>query len=162
LFILGTIPILRHYVPDTPPLLETDASDCAIAGIVSQKFQDVKVHPLRVVSMESNPVQLNYDMHDKEMPAVVDSLNENRHCLQGTAHRTIICSDNRSLMNFNIAIFPNRQQARCAEQLKHYNFELLYRKGTSNTRADILSRCPAFTSKEGGTTSATNHTMLQE
>jgi len=29
-------------------------------------------------------------------------------------------------------------------------------------KADILSRCLAFTSREGGTTSATNQTMLQK
>jgi len=34
--------------------------------------------------------------------------------------------------------------------------------GSSNAKADILSRCLAFTSKEGGTTSATNQTMLRK
>jgi hypothetical protein len=33
-------PILRHYDPNRPALVETDASDFAIAGILSQKFQD--------------------------------------------------------------------------------------------------------------------------
>jgi len=47
-------------------------------------------------------------------------------------------------------------------ELKQYNFQLLYRKGASNAKADILSRCPAFTSREGGTTSATNQTMLDK
>jgi hypothetical protein len=49
-----------------------------------------------------------------------------------------------------------------AEEPKQYNFVLLYRKGTSNAKADILSRCPVFTSREGDTTSATNETMLQK
>jgi hypothetical protein len=45
LFLSGKTPISRHYDPDRPALLETDASDFAIAGIVSQKFEDGKVHP---------------------------------------------------------------------------------------------------------------------
>jgi hypothetical protein len=46
LFTSGKTPILRHYDPDTPVLLETDASDFAIAGILSQKFEDGKIHPV--------------------------------------------------------------------------------------------------------------------
>ena len=32
----------------------------------------------------------------------------------------------------------------------------------SNAKADILSRCPVFTSQEGGTPSAPNQTMPQK
>jgi len=34
--------------------------------------------------------------------------------------------------------------------------------GSSNIKADILSRCPAFTSREGGTTSTTDQSMLDK
>jgi len=40
LFTSGKTPILRHYDPDRLALLEPDASDFAIAGILSQKFED--------------------------------------------------------------------------------------------------------------------------
>jgi len=46
LFTSGKTPILRHYDPDRPALLETDASDFAIAGILLQKFEDCKIHPV--------------------------------------------------------------------------------------------------------------------
>jgi hypothetical protein len=47
----------------------------------------------------------------------------------------------------------NRRQARWAESLQEYNFKIVYRKGTENGKADALSRCPEFTTREGGTTS---------
>jgi hypothetical protein len=43
LFTLGKTPILRHYDPNRPALLETNASDFAIAGILSHKFEDGKI-----------------------------------------------------------------------------------------------------------------------
>jgi len=162
LFTSGKTPILRHYDPDRPALLETDASDFAIAGTSSQKFEDGKIHPVRCVSRKLSPAELNYDVYDKEMLAVVFSLQKNRHYLQGAEHKTTIFSDHQNLTYYKLVVLLNQRQARWADDLKQYNFQLLYRKGASNAKADILSRCTAFTSREGGTTSATNQTMLDK
>jgi len=162
LFTSGKTPILRHYDPNRPALLETDASDFAIAGILSQKFEDGKIHPVRFTSRKLTPAELNYDVYDKEMLAVVFSLKKNRHYLQGAEHKTTIYSDHQNLTYFQSTPLLNRRQARWSEELKQYNFVLFYRKGSSNSKADILSRCPAFTSREGGTTSATNRPMIKK
>jgi len=162
LFASGKTPILRHYDQDRPALLETDASDFAIAGVLSQKFEDGKIHPVRLTSRKLTPAEFNYDVHDKEMLAVVFSLNKNRHYLQGAQHKTTIYSDHQNLTYCTSAVLLNRRQARWAEDLKQYNFVIVYRKRSSNIKADILSRCPAFTSREGGTTSATNPSMLDK
>jgi len=162
LFISGKIPILRHYDPDRPALLETDASDFAITGILSQKFEDGKIYLVQFVSRKLTAAELNYDVYDKETLAVVFSLQKNHHYLQGAVHKTMIFSDHQNLTYFKSAVLLNRRQARWSEDLKQYNFQLFYRKGTVNAKADILSRCPAFTSKEGGTTSATNQMLLDK
>jgi len=162
LFTSGKTPILRHYDPDRPALLEPDSSDFAIAGILSQKFEDGKILPVRFVSRELSPAELNYNVYDKEMLAIVFSLKKNRHYLQGAEHETTIYSDHQNLTYFKSTILLNRRQARWAEDLKQYNFQILYRKGSANIKADTLSRCPVFTSREGGTTSATNQTMLDK
>jgi len=143
-------------------LLETDASDFAIAGILSQKFEDGKIHPVRFVSKKLNPAELDYDVYDKEMLAVVFSLRKNRHYLQGAEHKALIFSDHHNLTYFKSALLLNRRQVRWAEELKQYNFQLLYWKGSSNAKADILSRCLVFTSKEGGSTSETSQAMLEK
>jgi hypothetical protein len=96
------------------------------------------------------------------MLAVVFSLRKNRHYLQGAVHKTTILSDHQNLTYFKTAILLNRRQARWSEELKQYKFQLLYRKGSSNTKPDILSRCPAFTFREGGTTSATEQLMMDK
>jgi len=162
LFTSGKTPILKHYDPDRPALLETDASDFAIAGILSQKFEDGRIHPVRFVSRKLTPAELNYDVYDKEMLAIVFSLRKNRHYLQGAEHKTMVYSDHQNLTYFTTAVLLNRRQARWAEELKQFNFRILYWKGSSNVKADTLSRCPAFTSREGGTTSTTTQEMLNK
>jgi len=162
LFTSGKTPILKHYDPDRPALLETDASDFAIAGILSQKFADGKIHPVRFVSRKLSPAELNYDVYNKEMLAIVFSLKKNRHYLQGAEHKSTIFSDHQNLTDFKPTVLLNRRQARWAEDLKQYNFQILYRIGSANVKADTLSRCPEFTSTEGGTTSATQQTLLDK
>jgi hypothetical protein len=60
----GKAPIRWHYVPNIPALLETDASDFAIAGILSQIFEDGKKHAVWFGSMTLNPAELNTDVYD--------------------------------------------------------------------------------------------------
>jgi hypothetical protein len=40
------------------------------------------------------------------------------------------------------------------------NFDLFYRKESTNAKADTVSRCPAFTTREGGKTAAGNVTLM--
>jgi hypothetical protein len=154
--------ILRRYHPNRPASLEADASDSAIGGILSQKFEDGKMHLVRVMSRKLNQAELNHDVYDKEMLALVFSCNKNHHFLQGAEHKTTVYSDPENLTYFESAILLNRRQVRRAEELRQYNFKLFYRTGSANANADILSRFPAFTSTEGGTTTATNQTMLRK
>jgi len=142
----GKTPMLKHYYPDRPVLLETDASDFAIASILSRKFEESKIHPVRFVSRKLTPAELNYDVYDMEMLAIVFSLRKNRHYLQGAEHTTKIFSDHQNLTYCKSPIAQNRRQARWSEELKQYNFEIFHRKGSANVKSDILSRCPAFTS----------------
>jgi len=62
LFSSKKTPILRHYDPYGPAFLETDASDFVIADILSQKFEDGKIHPVRFACWKVNPAELNYDI----------------------------------------------------------------------------------------------------
>jgi len=107
LFTSRKTPILRHYNPDRPALLETYASDFVIVGILSQKFEDSKIHSVRFVSRKLSPAELNYDVYNKEMLAVVFSFKKNCQYLQGAVHRTTIFSDHQNLMYFKSVILLN-------------------------------------------------------
>ena len=54
-------------------MLETDASDGAIAGVYSQKQLDGEWHPVTYYLRTIVDAELNYSIHDKEMLAIIFS-----------------------------------------------------------------------------------------
>jgi hypothetical protein len=66
-------PILTHYSPDQPVIIETDASDFAIAAIISHPDKDnlKLLQPIAYHSRKLTPAELNYEIYDKEMLAIV-------------------------------------------------------------------------------------------
>ena len=135
-------PILHYYDYGLPTMVETDASNGVVAGVLSQQDpQTGRWHPVAFFSKTMQPAELNYDIHDKEMLAVVLSLGEWRAELEGTQETPFqIYSDHRALEYFMTTKKLSARQARWAEYLSRYHFKLAYRAGKSNERADALSR----------------------
>jgi hypothetical protein len=93
LFMSGNTPILRHFDQERPSLIETDTLDFAIGAVLSQKFEDGKIHPCAFLSRNLSPAEFNYDVFDKEMLAIVYELQKWRHYVLGTEHKTTIFTD---------------------------------------------------------------------
>ena len=53
--------------------LETDASNHAIAGILSVTTPDQGIHPVAFHSRSLHDAEKNYDTHDKELLAIFES-----------------------------------------------------------------------------------------
>src|ERR1700681_2274822 len=131
-----------------------------MGAVLSQKFDDGKVHPVAFISKKFSPAELNYQIYDKEMLAIVYAFKTWRCYLQGAIHTTTVFSDHMNLQYFKETNQLNRRQARWAEVLQEYNFKIIYRKGSANGKADALSRCPEFISREGGTESTETKALL--
>ena len=68
-----TAPLLRHYNPELPIRLETDASDAALGGILSQLQADTNQwHPIAFFSKQFKGAEINYSTPDKELMAIVE------------------------------------------------------------------------------------------
>jgi hypothetical protein len=67
-----TAPILRHLDPHRECIVETDASDFALGGTLSQTTEDKNLHPNAFHSRKFSPAKINYKIHDKELLAIVD------------------------------------------------------------------------------------------
>ena len=78
-----TAPILRHFDPSRPAILEMDASNYAEGGIVLQYDDDGILHPCAIFSCKFTAAELNYEIYDKEMLAIVDCLTTWRHYFEG-------------------------------------------------------------------------------
>ena len=131
--------LLRHFDPDKQLVLETDASDYAIAGILSIE-EDGKLSPLAFMSRKMLPAKLNYEIHDKEMLAIVSSFKEWRHYLEGANIPVKVYTDHRSLEYFTTSKQLNRRQARWSEYLADFTFTITYRPGVQGTKPDALTR----------------------
>src|SRR5438552_9614491 len=65
-------------------MLETDASDGVIAGVLYQRQSDGEWHPVAYYSKTMIDAELNYPIHDKEMLAIVSSFQHWHVYLEGT------------------------------------------------------------------------------
>ena len=63
-------PILTHWIPDAQLIVETDASDYALAAILSIVNEDNEVHPVTFHSRTFTAAELNYNTYDKKLLAI--------------------------------------------------------------------------------------------
>ena len=70
-------------------------------------------------------MEQNYEIHDKEMLAIIRALEEWRHFLEGATHLVEIWTDHKNLEYFMTAKKLNRRQARWSLHLARFDF-LLY------------------------------------
>jgi RNase H-like domain found in reverse transcriptase/Reverse transcriptase (RNA-dependent DNA polymerase) len=66
-------PALTHYKPGCLLVIETDASDYALAAILSQVESNGEIHPVTYLSRTFLDTELNYDTHDKELMAIYEA-----------------------------------------------------------------------------------------
>jgi hypothetical protein len=68
--------------------------------------------PVTFLSKVLNPVEQNYMIHNTEMLAIIQGLEEWRHYLEGARHFVEIWTDHKNLEYFRVAQKLNCQQAR--------------------------------------------------
>lgn len=135
--------IIRHFQPGAPITIETDSSDFAIGAILSQLF-DGKLQPIAFFSRKLNPAEMNYEIHDKELLAIVAALKAWRRYVEGTEEPVRIITDHQPLTYFHSKRMLSRRQARWNEVISEINYRIEYRTGKKSTKPDALSRRPDF------------------
>ena len=143
-------PILTHLIPDRPIIVETDASDYALAAILSIQLESGEIHPVAFHSRSFNPTELNYDVHDKELFAIFEAFRVWRHYLDGSAAPVDVVTDHKNLEYFATTKILNRRQARWSEYLCQFNLVIRFRPGKLGTKPDSLTRRWDVYAKEGG------------
>ena len=64
-------PVLVTPDLDKEMRVEVDASDFATGGVLSMKCKDKKWRPVAYISKSLNKAERNYEIHDKEMLAII-------------------------------------------------------------------------------------------
>ena len=72
-----TAPILKHFDPTLETILERNASDYIVLGILRQNYLEndkLVLHPVAYLSKNMSPAECNYRIGDTELLAIVASL----------------------------------------------------------------------------------------
>ena len=118
-------PILKYFDPELQVIVETDGCDYALGAILSQKHEG-HLHPVAFHSRKFTPAEINYDTHDKELLAIVDSFKRWRRYLKGANHTVQVITDHNNLELFATTKVLNRRQARWAQELAGYDFKIFF------------------------------------
>ena len=97
-----SIPILTHWVLDAQLVVETDASDYALAAILSIMTKDNEIYPVVFYSWMFSTLELNYDVHNKELLAIFKAFKIWQHYLEGSALPIDIVTDHKNLEYFSM------------------------------------------------------------
>jgi len=120
--------------------MEVDASDYATGGVLSMECGDSLWRLMAFLSKSLNETERNYEIHDKEMLAIIRGLEAWRHLLEGVQYQFEIWTDHKNLEYFMKAQKLNRRQARWALYLSRFDFTLKHVAGSKMGKADELSR----------------------
>jgi len=155
-------PILAHFDPQKPVVIESDASDFAIGAVLSQRDDENRLHPVAFHSRKFTPAEINYEIHDKELLAIVDAFKHWRRYCEGATHQVQVFSDHQNLEYFTTTKVLNRRQARWAQELAGIDFRIYYRPGTQNGKPDALSRRSEYRPEKGGVGNQPITTVLRK
>ncbi|TMD69294.1 MAG: DDE-type integrase/transposase/recombinase [Chloroflexi bacterium] len=135
-------PVLMIFDPEKEIYMGTDASDYASGAHISQKDDQGKLHPVAFMSRKFSPAELNYQIYDKELLAIVVACEEWRVYLEGAKFPITVYTDHENLVYFTTTKKLNRRQVRWWETLSSLDLKILHRPGRENTQADALSHRP--------------------
>ena len=88
--------------------MEADSSNFAVRAVLSQE-QEGKWWPIVYMSKSLNRVEHNYDIHNKELLAIIKALEECSQYLKDTEHRFEILTDHKNLEYFQTTWRLNRR-----------------------------------------------------
>ena len=133
-------PILAYFDPKKKTVLETDASNWASGGVLSQYAEDGTLRPVAYFSAKHTPQECNYEIYDKELLAIIKTLEAWRPELEGTEEEFEVITDHKNLQHFMTTKLLSQRQVRWSEFLSRFNFRIVYRPGKLAGKPDALSR----------------------
>jgi len=98
--VFTTEPVLAALDLNKEMRVEADASDYAIGEVLSMKCEDERWRLVAFISKSLNETERNYEIHNKEILAVICCLEAWRHFLEGARIKFEIWTDYKNLEYF--------------------------------------------------------------
>ena len=137
---LCSAPLLVYANPNRPYVLQTDASDCAVGAVLSQRQDEGGEQPIAFWSHKLNKAEYNYSATEKELLAIVLACEYWAGYLEGSQFPVLVRTDHQPLTWLNTRPVVTARLARWVVRLTGYDFKIDYVKGKENVVADALSR----------------------
>lgn len=131
--LLTSAPILSIADPNKDYVVCTDASREGVGGVLMQEGKVIAYELRKLREHEQK-----YCSYDLELAAVIYALKMWRHYLLG--RKFLLLTDHHSLTNYFSQPTLNVRQARWADFLSGFDFDIKHLKGKENHVADALSR----------------------
>jgi hypothetical protein len=136
--------MLLHFDLDKRSQLETNASDFALSAIISQLVESTgQWHSIAFWSRKMTPAEINYEIDEKEMLAIVEACKTWRHYLEEAKYPIRAITDHFNLRIFLTTKTLSRREARWWERLSSLDLQIEYRPEKKNP-ADGPSRRPDY------------------
>lgn len=135
--VLVSDPVLASPDYSQPFVIQTDASDSGIGGVLVQGSGETE-KVVAYFSQKLSSAQRKYQTTERECLAVIVGIEKFRPYIEGV-HFTVV-TDHASLQWLQNLKDPSGRLGRWALRLQPYNFTLVHRPGRLMTVADALSR----------------------
>ena len=135
---LMSAPVLALPDPDLPYLLQTDASDIALGGVLMQIRPDDTRVVIAYLHHKFNKVEQRWPIHERELYGLVHSLRKYRHYLMGADF--IYEGDHKPLAWIRTQRHLSPKQARWLDTLESFNWTFRHVPGKELTVPDAISR----------------------
>ena len=97
---------------EKPITLKTDVSDRAIRVCISQSDDKKCLQPVAFYSRKFLSAEMSYEIHDKELLAIVNTFKQWCVYLEEPKHEVQVYSDHKNLLYFTTMKVLNQRQVR--------------------------------------------------
>lgn len=139
-------PILRGPNWALPFHIHTDASNKAIGAALGQ-VEEKLLYAIYFVSKNLSKAELNYSVTEKELLAIVHSLNKFKHYI--TSYQTFVHTDHATIRYLRNKPDVNARIIRWLLLLQQFDLTIVNKPGKENVVVDFLSRLDLPAGEEG-------------
>jgi len=137
--------VLMFYNDKLPVIVETDASEVGLGGVLSHRCANGDVRPVEFISRTLSKAESNYSQIEKEALAIVWALKRLYMYVYGrefelvTDHKPLTCIYHEDK---GIGKMAASRLTRWGVFLMEYNYKIRYRPTKEHANCDALSRLP--------------------
>jgi hypothetical protein len=118
------------------PILAHSTLKLPLSSSATHQAKELHLITFFIHSMQS--AELNYNVYDKELLAIVECFQIWHPYLEGSVHMVQVYTDHNNLQYFTTTKQLSRLQAQWSEQLLSFNYIINYRPGQLDAKADVL------------------------